>query len=810
VETVVAKKVGRRPRCEAPGRRVGYRVESGGEVVVPVQCMDNAGLRHGRGRGTESSVVEKIGEFPQRKDAVGGSEAGAVNFLDTVACPPRGGGTTVRGGKQPPASIGHAIRRCVPPTSPRCDLARHPVLVHSSQTDKDDSLAKASALARHHNPSLPRHALAPTFARPRTHGRDNLGELPVLPGLLEAQAGRRCLDVLHPKDSLEHHGSESQEAGGAPTRDDAPYLRTVAMVSRCPTSGRKPRSIAVDSMARHVRPPLPSCVAEYDPGDVVSKVLSYYSPEVQTPLLDGVLDHIDPELVGRLLLPEITSKHSPVGIAIRLISDPAALGTFIASTASPVFIASHRAHSIHVHDLLATGLASVRVRKDKESGFAKFFTVEKKRLDDGTPVLRTILDCRSANECFADPLPVNLPTLPNLLEVFSHVEEMRALDLRHWYHQIPIHKLLRQWFNVSIGPVRCTWNVLPMGWKWACFVAQAITTYAVAGDVALTWEDLPPLIRTGNVTFAVVYDNVIVGGPAHEVEIAWAAVKQRLSSLNAVIKEEFIACGGTSLSALGLEWCPSVQGLQWRLVDKFCGKACNLASALTGCVSAKTIAAALGTIAWSRYAARRDLFDMQPFYRTLSIAVAERGWLGQLQTSTFVGLRELLYAIPALGWQSAANVRKEILVFSDAHVTGYGAVGGDPISAFGGVWSRRFESADMFYLEAIAAKKAVSTFCQPNSHVFLALDNRAVMFALKKGSTACPRTAPVLAAVAAHIREYSASLTTGWIPTDYNPADPLSRGLPLRSDLVQGAECHVIWTRPPVSRWGSEWGRVVG
>eukprot|EP00760_Papus_ankaliazontas_P014395 PhM_4_TR16079/c5_g1_i1/m.94316 len=102
-----------------------------------------------------------------------------------------------------------------------------------------------------------------------------------------------------------------------------------------------------------------------------------------------------------------------------------------------------------------------------------------------------------------DPYPVNLPTLPQLLEAFSEVEEMRALDLHHWCHQIPISQELKSWFTVVMGPLRLEWNVLPMGWKWVCFLAQAITSYAVAGRAAFEWSALKPLIQIGDVTFAV-------------------------------------------------------------------------------------------------------------------------------------------------------------------------------------------------------------------------------------------------------------------------------------------------------------------
>eukprot|EP00760_Papus_ankaliazontas_P014407 PhM_4_TR16079/c7_g4_i2/m.94284 len=107
----------------------------------------------------------------------------------------------------------------------------------------------------------------------------------------------------------------------------------------------------------------------------------------------------------------------------------------------------------------------------------------------------------------------------------------------------------------------------------------------------------------------------------------------RLSELNAIVKEEFTARDGTSLATLGLEWRPSLSGLRWRLLDKFVDKARKLALSLVGEVPVKAIASAIGTVAWSRYAALRDLFDLQPAYRLLSNAVSARGRAASMDAS---------------------------------------------------------------------------------------------------------------------------------------------------------------------------------
>jgi hypothetical protein len=457
------------------------------------------------------------------------------------------------------------------------------------------------------------------------------------------------------------------------------------------------------------------------------------------------------------------------------------------------------------------GWPAVKKRASRDLGYAKFFTVVKKVNEDGVPILRTILDCRSANEAFADPLPVNLATLPELLQAFDGVQAMRTMDLRHWYHQLPISADLSCWFTVAFGAFRLEWRVLPMGWKWACFIAQAVTSYLAAGEDAFTWQELPNIIRVGNVRLAVVYDNILAGGPKEELDCIWKKIHGRITEIKAIIKEDVVASfPGETISTLGLEWAPSPAGLRWRLLPKFVDKAIALADNLNGHVRIKAIASAIGLVAWSRYAARGDMFDLQPYYRSLSVCVAQHGWGGTADAGDFPRLPSLLRDVALIGWQSFIPIRQECLMFTDAHVSGFGAVGGDPVRAIQGIWKQRGESKDMFFLEAIAAKIGVMKLTPDRCRIYLAVDNRALMFALAKRSTACPRTAVVLAQLSQALRSKGSSLVPGWIPTEYNPADELSRGRSLVTEKLVTASSMVEWTGPEVPRWGSKLGRVVG
>eukprot|EP00760_Papus_ankaliazontas_P026931 PhM_4_TR3088/c0_g3_i12/m.53703 len=110
------------------------------------------------------------------------------------------------------------------------------------------------------------------------------------------------------------------------------------------------------------------------------------------------------------------------------------------------------------------------------------------------------------------------------------------------------------------------------------------------------------------------------------------------------------------------------------------------------------------------------------------------GWNGRDLCSRYGALITALRHVGTIGLCSHGRTVSESLVFSDAHVSGYGFVGGQPRLVYSKEWPRRFESRDMFFLEAIAAKQAVSALASNEGRIFLALDNKAVVLAIAKRS----------------------------------------------------------------------------
>lgn len=105
-------------------------------------------------------------------------------------------------------------------------------------------------------------------------------------------------------------------------------------------------------------------------------------------------------------------------------------------------------------------------------GCATYFAVPK----DPT-CSRSIFNGRRMSLMMRTPNPVNLPYLPQILEKIGGYEGAKTMlcaDIRHWFHQIPIHQNISRFFCVGSGGEFYRWATLPMGISWAPFVAQSV------------------------------------------------------------------------------------------------------------------------------------------------------------------------------------------------------------------------------------------------------------------------------------------------------------------------------------------------
>lgn len=531
-----------------------------------------------------------------------------------------------------------------------------------------------------------------------------------------------------------------------------------------------------------------------------------YNMEVLKHTTEGMLDPVEKELVGGIDIRGLKAeKESPIGIAQRLLYKESAESEFLKGPPMNAIKGSSLVYKKFSEELISTGLASAcNRRKGTQRGYARFFTILKKKGMDGVNLLRTILDCVDANEQFVEPPPVNLPHLPDIQEAFKNCNRIKVLDLRHFFHQIPLGKHLRKWFSIIFGALTLEWNTVPMGWKWACFIAQAISTFAVCKEDAPQWKNLVDIIHTEGIVACVVYDNIMVGGNDEEVEGFWSKLLVNLSELGARIKEQQDSKERGYVENLGLRWYPGGEtGLTWEFLEKFQEKVELTSNALAAPeVSTKLIAGALGLCAWHSYATGGHLYDLQMYYKQLGEWVSKFGWRGGHTKEVWIdNLRShLLTRCEETGRYGHKKVDKWSCICTDASLKGYGGVDVYTHAQVSGVWGRLHDSADIFYLEALAVKIVVKALVPKGEGALVMTDNKALSYALKRKTTSCPRTARILKQI-----HETCKVSVVWIPTDRNPADELSRGKDVRGDKVDWIIQE--WDEiVPTSVWGAKVG----
>lgn len=132
------------------------------------------------------------------------------------------------------------------------------------------------------------------------------------------------------------------------------------------------------------------------------------------------------------------------------------------------------------------------------------------------------------------------------------------IDLRHWFHQLPLPKPLGRHFQLFVDETLTVCpRAVPMGWYLAPLIAQS-ATWAIllgsgkddAGDPPGRKEGTlrnltePPgwlALHNGNVEAGgifVILDNVFVVTPSERLAIAWRdRIRRRCTHLNVQLKD---------------------------------------------------------------------------------------------------------------------------------------------------------------------------------------------------------------------------------------------------------------------------------
>lgn len=183
----------------------------------------------------------------------------------------------------------------------------------------------------------------------------------------------------------------------------------------------------------------------------------------------------------------------------------------------------------HFHTLIESGILR-RVARRAIRFYSKYFAVPKNAEE-----ARAIFNGRAFSVECATPPPVNLPDFAEVLSLLKVIFKNERLycsfgDFRHWFHQIPVHRRISNFFGLRIpnedqtrrGHVYYRWTTLPMGWAWSPYIAQTISWILIMETLQQCGEDiseyckstsLPPYIvieRDGKPIAVLTcwYDNV--------------------------------------------------------------------------------------------------------------------------------------------------------------------------------------------------------------------------------------------------------------------------------------------------------------
>jgi hypothetical protein len=481
-------------------------------------------------------------------------------------------------------------------------------------------------------------------------------------------------------------------------------------------------------------------------------------------------------------------------------------------------------YSQHFDDLQEFDLLK-EVRAAEIEYCSTYFSVPKDDYHD-----RSIFNGKVLSREFISPSPVNIPDIPRLVEEMAReVAQDPASgvwivvgDLRHWFHQIPLHKSLWKWFGLAMKDLKnrirtFTWKCLPMGWSWSPAIAQAAAWVMIGHcetghhryvDLS-TRESSPmfvPLKDTSGerIGFATVYyDNymIITRDPKVAEEMSNRVVSNaRLFGIT--IKEHQLwtrsqlVLGDARkriLQFLGIEFALRARttregtcqyNLWWRV-----GKKTNLLgpSDLPTICTPQEIARVIGRTLYSRLISLRPLGSCEStrtvltFLRRISIAAWRDSWRTRnirISPTEMIALENEWEHVRHPRWHSIETFNpRNIRVATDACVDGWAVV---VMSADGIIlwnsgkqeFTKDLHTSHIYLKELHAAIEGVvrgKTFGTEVQRIDLLVDNTAVAGTLRRMFSSNAKGMEMLGRVDIPLRIVT-------VPSELNVADSPSRG----------------------------------
>ena len=458
------------------------------------------------------------------------------------------------------------------------------------------------------------------------------------------------------------------------------------------------------------------------------------------------------------------------------------------------------------------------------------------------------------------PANVNLTTHNRIVQEISKERYLvTTVDLRHWFHQIPVSETTQRLFGLRVGrALYRLWRCLPMGWSHSPAIAQASTwmivlhrndTQPALFDVEGLRSDegsLPEWIFTtdGGTAITVYYDNLVILSrtPAQQKEIV-RRIRDNMHELNAELKL-------TKRKEAGLGEPQDTQELrvaldeEWRYTDvrreptQILGMVVRffpetdtlvvyprkrdawLERAVPASLTCREAAEFIGRLVFAAQLRHTCLYATSFGRRVVSLATRigirahAGGWEGHVDDPILIGsLRDAWKELKAstdepLPRQALVDRRVfSHVIASDASNGGWGFTvyqleeggGHRLIHEARGTYQRK-DKRHIFYKELDAALRSVAWAKEKAIGPYaLAVDNTAVCWALKHGAS---RSAAAMAMIERSSLGDAPVADIIAVASEDNPADPASRGASYCVERGERLFCALHWYQRGI-RWAS-------
>jgi hypothetical protein len=476
------------------------------------------------------------------------------------------------------------------------------------------------------------------------------------------------------------------------------------------------------------------------------------------------------------------------------------------------------------------------LQRMRTSGMLKFTTTPKvvnglfaTPKSDGK--LRLIIDARAANNVFADPPDVELPSPELLARLQAPQGEtiwVAKSDLSDFFYRfrvpewmLPLFALpaiisdelgLAAEFGAGVHVYPCL-TVVAMGWSHSVFLTQTAhehfldtrTTLRPADRITATSD-----LRIDRVRHGVYIDDVFVLGPVRdEVGSALVHYVATANASDLPVKPSKVQgpdCEGMEVLGMEIDGRNHTVGTRVSKLHALCIETRQMV--VDGHATGRELAELVGRWTWSMLPCRPALSAFCAVYRFIETAHDTRFYIWPSvarELRTAVALAPLLFARISAPWHPH-------VLASDASLAGQGVClaavpepaviaaaahsgvlqDADPVveaalnaplmaavwhTAVSARWREPGEHINQFELRATstALRRALSSPSSTRHRILLLSDSQVAVGALSKGRTSAPHLLRRLRPITAALLASGVQLYARWIPSELNPADGPSR-----------------------------------